>query len=167
MGWMFTGLPANPLQHAPDVMRNPALKRYSGQYHYWLLGGWLAPGLILYAWQHTGYAFLEGVLWGGSVRTLVVQQSTWCVNSLCHLFGRAPHAVRDRSRNVPWLAYLTFGESWHNNHHAFPLAAFHGHSWRQVDPAGWIIRALALAGWAWDVKRPVPAAPDKEKVHAT
>lgn len=166
MGWMFSGMPANPIQHAPDLLRSPALKRFSGQYRYWLLGGWLLPGLVLFAWNRTGYAFLEGVLWGGMVRTLVVQQSTWCVNSLCHLFGSAPHATRERSRNLAWLAYLTFGESWHNNHHAFPLAAFHGHAWWQLDPAGWVIRLLARAGWARELKQPALSPPAREAAHA-
>ena len=79
----------------------------------WLLGGTLAAGLT-------------GLLWGGAVRMLVVHHVTYSINSLCHFFGRQPFATADESRNLAWLAPFTFGEAWHNNHHAFPTSARHG-----------------------------------------
>jgi len=64
--------------------------------------------------------------------------------------------VRDESRNVWWLAWLSFGESWHNNHHAFPTSAFHGLTRAEIDPGGWLIRALESTGLAWQVVRIPP-----------
>ena len=151
--WMFTDMPPNPVKYAADLLRNKHLQKCSNQYNAWLLGGWLLPGLILFSLAlftrspHPGYALLEGLLWGGLVRTFVVQHATWSVNSICHLYGTVTHQTREFSKNNFWLAYPTFGEAWHNNHHAFPLSAYHGHSWWQFDPAGWVIRLLAALGW--------------------
>ena len=152
--WMFSEMPPNPFKYAPELMRNARLRKYSSQYNAWLLGGWLLPGLVLFCVTPTAYAFMEGSLWGGLVRTVIVQQSTWSVNSVCHLFGTADHPTRDGSRNNFWLAYPTFGESWHNNHHAYPLSAIHGHRWWQFDPAGIAIRVLAAFGVIQDLRIP-------------
>jgi stearoyl-CoA desaturase (delta-9 desaturase) len=152
--WMFTEPPANPALYAPDILKNAALRRFSGQYQAWLIGGWVFPGLVLFALHPVPYALLEGALWGGLVRTFLVQHATWSVNSVCHLYGSVAHATRERSRNNAWLAYLTFGESWHNNHHAGPNAVYHGHAWWQFDPAGLIIRLLAALGLARELRLP-------------
>jgi stearoyl-CoA desaturase (delta-9 desaturase) len=82
---------------------------------------------------------------------------TWSINSICHYWGRRRFAVRDESRNVWWLSWLSFGESWHNNHHAFPSSAFHGLRAGEIDPGGWVIRALERCGLAWHVVRISPA----------
>ena len=66
---------------------------------------------------------LTGLLWGGGVRMLVVHHVTYSINSLCHFFGRRDFETGDESRNLAWLSLFTFGESWHNNHHAFPTSA--------------------------------------------
>lgn len=154
--WMFTEMPPNPVKYAPDILRSKRLQAYSSQYHAWLLGGWLLPGLAVFALEPTAYSLLEGVLLGGMARTFLVQHATWSVNSVCHLYGRTAHATRERSRNNFWLSYLTFGESWHNNHHASPNSVFHGHAWWQFDPAGLVIRLLAALRLASDLRLPSP-----------
>ncbi len=68
---------------------------------------------------------------------LVVHHVTYSINSLCHFFGRRDYATDDESRNLRWLSLLSLGESWHNNHHAFPTSAFHGLRWHEVDVSGW------------------------------
>ncbi|MFN2525919.1 MAG: fatty acid desaturase, partial [Actinomycetota bacterium] len=75
-------------------------------------------------------------------------------NSICHYFGRRPYATSDLSTNNWPLAVISFGESWHNNHHAFPSAAFHGVEWFQIDPGGALIRALERFGIVRNVRRP-------------
>ena len=75
---------------------------------------------------------------------------TFSINSLCHFFGRQDYVTGDESRNLAWLAPLSFGEAWHNNHHAFPTSAAHGLR-RQFDPSLLVIRGLARLGLAWDV----------------
>jgi stearoyl-CoA desaturase (delta-9 desaturase) len=102
-------------------------------------------------------AGLTALLWGGAVRVFVVHHVTYSVNSLCHMFGSRPYETQDESRNLAWLALPTFGEAWHNNHHAFPTSAVHGLSRWQPDPSGLVIAALEKVGLVWDVVRPSPA----------
>jgi stearoyl-CoA desaturase (delta-9 desaturase) len=87
---------------------------------------------------------------------LVVHHVTYSINSLCHFFGRQRFATGDESRNLAWLAPLTFGESWHNNHHAFPTSAEHGLRRGELDISALVIRLLERAGLAWDVVRVSP-----------
>ena len=95
----------------------------------------------------------RGVLWGAVIRTLVLWHLTWCINSVCHVWGKRPNATRDESRNVAWLGLLTLGEGWHNNHHARPAAAVHGWLWWEVDISGYVIRTLARLGLIRNVVR--------------
>jgi stearoyl-CoA desaturase (delta-9 desaturase) len=106
----------------------------------WLIGGSLTAGLT-------------GLLWGGAVRLLVVHHVTYSINSLCHFFGARRFDTDDESRNLAWLAPLSLGEAWHNNHHAFPTSAVHGMGPRQFDPSALVIRALERLGLVWDVVR--------------
>jgi stearoyl-CoA desaturase (delta-9 desaturase) len=96
------------------------------------------------------------MLWGGLVRTLVLHHSTYAINSLCHFFGRRPFETGDESRNVAWLVPFTFGEAWHNGHHAFPTSARHGLGRFQLDPSAGVIAVLERLGLAWDVVRISP-----------
>src|SRR3712207_9387082 len=83
---------------------------------------------------------------------------TYSINSLCHFFWRLRFATTDESRNLAWLAPISFGEAWHNNHHAFPTSARHGMSRleRALDPGAGVIRILERLGLAWDVVRIAP-----------
>ena len=87
---------------------------------------------------------------------LVLHHATYSINSLCHFFGRRDFDTRDESRNLFWLALPTFGESWHNNHHAFPTSAAHGLRRWQIDVSAAVIWALEKTGLAWDVVRISP-----------
>ena len=98
-------------------------------------------------------AGLTGLLWGGAVRILVLHHVTYSINSLCHFFGRRRFPTGDESRNLAWLAPLSFGEAWHNNHHAFPTSARHGLRPWEIDFSAMLIRGLEVMGLAWDVKR--------------
>ncbi len=97
------------------------------------------------------------VAWGFCVSTVALYHATFTVNSLAHTIGRRRYATRDSSRNNPWLALLTFGEGWHNNHHHFPGSARQGFYWWEIDPTYYGLRLLAWAGLVRDL-RPVPAA---------
>ena len=98
-------------------------------------------------------AGLTGLLWGGAVRMLVLHHVTYSINSLCHFFGRRRFPTDDESRNLAWLAPLSFGEAWHNNHHAFPTSARHGLRPWEIDFSAMVIRGLEATGLAWDVQR--------------
>ena len=91
------------------------------------------------------------------MRLLVLHHATFSINSLCHFFGRQRFATGDESRNLAWLSLLTFGEAWHNNHHAFPTAAAHGRRPWELDVSAAVIWALERMGLAWDVVRVSPA----------
>jgi stearoyl-CoA desaturase (delta-9 desaturase) len=112
----------------------------------------LALGAILYA---AGGAQL--VVWGLCISTVALHHATFTINSLAHRFGRRRYATEDDSRNNLWLALVTFGEGWHNNHHHFPSAARQGFYWWEVDLTYYGLRALAALGIVWDLKE-VPLA---------
>jgi stearoyl-CoA desaturase (delta-9 desaturase) len=114
---------------------------------------WALTGLLCYA-----VAGWRGVLWGTVIRTLALWHLTWCVNSVCHVWGARPNQTRDESGNVWWVGLLTLGEGWHNNHHARPTAAMHGWRWYEIDISGYVIRLMARLGLIWKVVRP-PRAP--------
>jgi stearoyl-CoA desaturase (delta-9 desaturase) len=81
---------------------------------------------------------------------------TWSINSICHMVGARPFAARDKSANFWPLAILSFGESWHNLHHADPTCARHGVLRGQVDISARLIRWFEQLGWAWQVRWPTP-----------
>jgi stearoyl-CoA desaturase (delta-9 desaturase) len=85
-----------------------------------------------------------------------MHHATFSINSLCHFFGRQDYDTHDESRNLAWLAIPTWGEAWHNNHHAFPCSYRHGLKRWQVDPSAGIIRSMEKLGLAWDVVRVSP-----------
>ncbi|MCY2998796.1 MAG: fatty acid desaturase [Planctomycetota bacterium] len=92
--------------------------------------------------------------WGVIARTIFTLHVTWAVNSVCHKWGYRNYETRDNSTNSWWVAYLTFGEGWHNNHHADQRSAQHGHRWFEFDPSWWFINILARMGLAWNLIGP-------------
>jgi stearoyl-CoA desaturase (delta-9 desaturase) len=94
---------------------------------------------------------------------LAVHHVTYSINSLCHFFGRRRFRTRDESRNLLWLSVFSFGESWHNNHHAFPTSAAHGLRRWEIDPSALVIRGLEKLGLAWNVVR---IAPERQRLKA-
>jgi len=155
VGWLFIHTQRGARQrYAPDLLADPIVSRIDRTFIYWAVGGLLAPfalGLALSGGSLS--AGLTGLLWGGAVRILVLHHVTYSINSLCHFFGRRRFDTPDHSRNLLWLAPLTFGEAWHNNHHAFPTSAQHGMRRWEVDPSAAVIWGLERVGLAWDVVR--------------
>lgn len=98
------------------------------------------------------------VVWGIFVRLVVGYHATWLVNSAAHSLGYRTYATGDLSTNCWWVALLSWGEGWHNNHHAFPYSARHGLRWFEFDPTWWSIRFLALLRVADRVRLPAPTA---------
>ena len=121
----------------------------------------LAGGLVgfLYGGLGTSIQLASSwLVWGVFVRTVFVLHGTWSVNSLGHMFGYKNYKTRDDSRNNWLVALISHGEGWHNNHHAQPRAAHHGHRWFEFDMSWWVILLLEKIGLATDVVRakPVP-----------
>lgn len=98
------------------------------------------------------------VIWGMGVRLVVGYQATWLVNSAAHSIGYRSFRTRDLSTNCWWVALISWGEGWHNNHHAFPYSARHGFRWFEIDPTWWIVRVLALLRLADGIKIPSSVA---------
>ena len=157
IGWMFGGPErANESRYAPDLVADPLVRFISRTFVVWVVIGLAIPFGLGVALTGTVAGGLTALLWGGAVRIFLLHHATFSINSLCHFFGRQPYETGDESRNLAWLAIPTMGESWHNNHHAFPTSARHGLGRRQVDPAARIIGLLERVGLAWDVVRISP-----------
>jgi stearoyl-CoA desaturase (Delta-9 desaturase) len=153
-GWLFDpDATADRHRYAKDLLDDRGLRVISWLFTPIVLLSLAIPALVGWAWIGGSYGFLAGLVWGGAIRILLLHHVTWSINSICHFWGRRRFSVRDESRNVWWLSWLSFGESWHNNHHAFPSSAFHGLQWREIDPGGWLIRGLEACGLAWHVVR--------------
>ncbi|XP_076925172.1 palmitoyl-monogalactosyldiacylglycerol delta-7 desaturase, chloroplastic-like [Bidens hawaiensis] len=100
---------------------------------------------------------LPFIVWGLGVRIVWVYHITWLVNSACYIWGNQAWNTGDLSRNNWWVGILSFGEGWHNHHHAFGYSARHGLQWCQIDMTWYMIRLLEIIGLAIDVKLPIPA----------
>jgi stearoyl-CoA desaturase (delta-9 desaturase) len=163
MGWLFIHTQRGAKKrYAPDLVKDPVISWVDRWFLAWALGGLLVAFALGYAIGGTLTAALTGLLWGGGVRMLVVHHVTYSINSLCHFFGRRRFETDDHSRNLLWLAPFSFGESWHNNHHAFPTSASHGMTRWPVDPSWLVIRAMEAVGLAWDVVRIDPTRIEKK-----
>jgi stearoyl-CoA desaturase (delta-9 desaturase) len=149
VGWIF--VPRNgPTNHDAirDFSRYPEL-RWLDRYELvpattlavatWLIAGW--PGLIV------GFCWSTVCLW----------HATFSINSLAHVFGRRRYVTGDQSRNNWFLAILTMGEGWHNNHHAYQASARQGFRWWEYDPTFYILKALSCVGLVWDLQTPPKA----------
>jgi stearoyl-CoA desaturase (delta-9 desaturase) len=159
VGWLFSlAGRAEPERYARDLVSDRGLRLIDRLFFVWLMLGILIPFGAGYALGGTLDAALTAALWGGPVRIFVLHHVTFSINSVCHFFGRRSFETEDESRNVFWLAPISFGESWHNNHHAFPRSAFHGMKRSELDPGRLLIRGLEKLGLAWDVVRPEKSA---------
>lgn len=149
IGWILWGTAQNHDQatiarYAPDLVKDP-FYRWLNNFYYVPL---LIVGVLLFVFGGWGV-----LLWGVFLRLILALHSTWLVNSATHLWGRKRFETDDDSRNSWWVALLTFGEGWHNNHHAHPTSARHGLRWYEFD-LNWIgIRVLQLLGLAHGIKR--------------
>ena len=164
VGWLFRTPFARQQRYAPDLLADPAIRFIDKTFLLWVALGLALPFGLGVALSGTIDGGLTGLLWGGGVRILVLHQVTFAINSLCHFFGRRAYETDDESRNLAWLAPLTFGEAWHNNHHAFPTSATHGLGRWQFDPSALVIDGLARVGLAWEVVR---VSPERRQAKST
>jgi stearoyl-CoA desaturase (delta-9 desaturase) len=157
IGWVFSDMEvADERRYAKDLLADPMLRFVDQTFLLWVAAGLAAVFGLGVALSGTVGGGLEALLWGGAARIFLMHHATFSINSLCHFFGRRSYDTPDESRNLAWLAIPTWGEAWHNNHHAFPTSYRHGLERGQIDPSAMIIRALELTGLAWDVVRVAP-----------
>jgi stearoyl-CoA desaturase (delta-9 desaturase) len=164
VGWLFRSSGrAERERYAKDLIADKGLTVIARLFLPIIIVSLLIPTLI--GWLLIGgwYGALAGLVWGGGVRILLLHHVTFSINSICHVWGRRRFRSADESRNVWWLSWLSFGESWHNNHHAFPTSAFHGLRRLEIDPGGLFILLLERLGLAWNVTR-IPRPLQQQKL---
>jgi len=157
MGWILTG---QGLHHDASVLARYAPDLCKDRFHVWL-SNWHWLSNVVVGFALLAFGGVPYVLWGIFFRTTFGLHCTWLVNSATHLWGSRRFETRDDSTNNWWVALLSFGEGWHNNHHAHPTSARHGLMWYEFD-FNWVgISTLRILRLAWDVKvarvrQPVP-----------
>lgn len=162
MGWFLSRKHFAPdLSRVRDLLRFPELRwldRFdilvptalaAGVFLFGMLLESIAPDLGTNGWQM--------LIWGFFISTVACYHATYTINSLSHRFGRQRYRTGDDSRNNIWLALLTLGEGWHNNHHHYPASVRQGFYWWEIDITYYLLRFLSLIGVIWDLK-PVPNA---------
>jgi stearoyl-CoA desaturase (delta-9 desaturase) len=154
VGWLFDPNKTSQQKFCPDLLADRGLRRASSAFPLWAGISLLGPALVGGLWSLTWVGALTAFFWASLVRVCLLHHVTWSINSVCHTFGNEDFDVRDKSRNVAWLAILSFGESWHNLHHADPTCARHGALKGQIDISARVIRWAEQLGWAWDVRWP-------------
>src|SRR6266536_243450 len=148
VGWILWG---TGQQYDSSVVARYAPDMVKDRFHLWLNQLYWVPLVFL----GLGLLALGGwpyLMWGTFFRVTFNLHATWLVNSATHMWGRRRFATRDDSRNNWWVALLTFGEGWHNNHHAHPTSARHGLKWYEIDFNWWGIRLLKRVGLVSDLK---------------
>lgn len=154
IGWMFAPVRSSRERWAPDLLRDPVLVAIDKLYVPHVIVSLGLPPLIGFAVTGTAQGALTAFLWGSLARVFLQLHMTWSINSICHVFGSRSYETRDEAGNVWWLALPSLGESWHNNHHAFPSSVRHGLDRLQVDVSAAVIAVLERLRLARKVSRP-------------
>jgi stearoyl-CoA desaturase (delta-9 desaturase) len=158
MGWLFHREMSNRERFAPDLLADKDIQRVDKLFPWLVVVSLVAPAatgaLVTWSWQGALTAFF----WAGLVRVALLHHVTWSINSICHVVGERPFETRDgdKAANFWPLAIISFGESWHNLHHADPTCARHGVLKGQIDPSARTIWLFEKFGWAYDVRWPKP-----------
>jgi len=164
IGWILSG---TAQQHSKEVLARYAPDLMADRFIVALNKIYFVPLIVLAI-----VLVLAGgwplMFWGIFLRVTLGLHATWLVNSATHLWGRRRFETKDNSRNSWWVALLTWGEGWHNNHHAHPTSARHGLAWYEIDFNWWGIRLLQLFRLAKSIKlvrlKSLPAATDSSAV---
>ena len=154
IGWLFDPNQTSQEKFSPDLLADTKIWRVDNLFPALVAVSVFLPALIGGLWGMSWQGALTAFFWASLVRIALLHHVTWSINSVCHTFGQEDFEVRDKSRNVAWLAIASFGESWHNLHHADPTCARHGALKGQIDPSARVIWALEKLGWAYDVRWP-------------
>jgi stearoyl-CoA desaturase (delta-9 desaturase) len=161
IGWLFDPNQTSQQKFSPDLLADRRIKTVDKLFPALVAVTLLLPALIGGLWGMSFHGALTAFFWASLVRVALLHHVTWAINSICHTFGAEEFEVRDKSKNVAWMAIASFGESWHNLHHADPTCARHGALKGQVDPSARVIWAFEKLGWAYDVRWP-----DEERLSA-
>lgn len=153
-GWLFDTATPDADRWAPDMVADPDQRTIDRWYPLFVPVSLIVPFFVGWAIGGSTSAGIWAFVWVSGVRVFVGFHTTWGVNSLCHMFGRRPFDAGDRSTNLAAMSVISMGESWHNNHHAFPNLARHGIGPGEIDPTARIIQLFERLGWATKVRWP-------------
>lgn len=156
VGWLFDDEQTNRERYAPDIINDKDLDAVNRWFMPIVAATLLLPAVIggLVTWSIWGA--ITAFFWASLIRIALVHHVTWSINSICHVYGKRPFNSRDLSGNVAWLAIPSFGESWHNLHHAEPTSARHGVLRGQIDISARTIWVMEKLGMVSDVRWPKP-----------
>jgi stearoyl-CoA desaturase (Delta-9 desaturase) len=154
MGWLFDRDVTSHKKYSPDWLADRDIVRTNKMFGPLVAATLLLPALIGGLWTMSFAGALIAFFWASLVRVSFLHHVTWSINSICHTFGKREFEARDKSKNVAWLAVLSFGESWHNLHHADPTCARHGVFKGQIDIAARGVWLAEKLGWVYDVRWP-------------
>jgi len=154
MGWLFSNERTSRERWTPDLLKDPMMVKINDMFPFFVVTSFVAPAILGLVITRSFTGMLSAFLWGSLVRIFLLHHVTFSINSLCHFFGRRPYETKEKSVNFWPLAILSFGESWHNNHHAFPGSAYLGLRGWQPDPGKWLLWVLASLGLAKNIKHP-------------
>jgi stearoyl-CoA desaturase (Delta-9 desaturase) len=163
MGWLFDRGISSHRKFCPDWLADSDIRTISRWFGGLVAVSLLAPALIGGLWSMSWHGALTAFVWASLVRVSFLHHVTWSINSICHTFGKLEFDARDKSRNVAWLAILSFGESWHNLHHADPTCARHGVLKGQIDISARMIWLAEKAGLVSDVRWPDESRLDRKR----
>jgi stearoyl-CoA desaturase (delta-9 desaturase) len=153
-GWMLRDRMVHGGLAHDRLMQDPIVAFFSRTWIFWTVFSLALPAALGF-WIHgTIVGALDAFVWGGLLRVFLLHHTTWSVNSIGHMFGSRPFATQDRGANNALVAILGWGEGWHNNHHAFPNAAYIGMRWYQIDVGAWLIAALKALRQVTNVHQP-------------
>jgi stearoyl-CoA desaturase (Delta-9 desaturase) len=158
IGWTLCHDVPNANYYARDLIVDREIMAVDRLYYVWIASGLTLPAMLCGLCTMTWVGALDGLIWGGLIRMLAVHNIIWWITSFAHVFGHREFSSRDLSTNNAWLALPTLGESWHNNHHAFPTAPVLSFQQWQIDPSGLVIRLLERLGLAWELHHPTTAS---------
>jgi stearoyl-CoA desaturase (delta-9 desaturase) len=152
MGWLVTPQVTEESRWGPDLLKDPDLRWITKMFPWIAVTSFFLPAILGFVITRSLWGAVTAFVWASLVRIFMLHHVTWSINSICHFYGDRPFKSLDFSTNNWVLSIISFGESWHNNHHAFPTSARHGLGRAQVDVSAWIIAMFKGLRWAADVK---------------
>lgn len=154
MGWLFSNERTSRERWTPDLLKDSTMVRITDLFPWFVGLTFVLPAVLGLVITRSFTGMLTAFLWGGLVRIFLLHHVTFSINSLCHFFGKRPYETKEKSVNFWPLALLSFGESWHNNHHAFPGSAYLGLRGWQLDPGKWLLKVLEFLKLARNLRHP-------------
>jgi stearoyl-CoA desaturase (delta-9 desaturase) len=154
-GWLFYNTPYRTEKYEIRLRRDPIVMWQHRYYWPIVVTGLLLP-FLLGVWHGGWQGGISAFLLGGLFRMFMVLNSTFTINSLCHMVGTQPHGTHDSSRDSWLISFVSFGEGYHNFHHSYARDFRNGPKWYNFDPSKWIIYSLSMLGLANNLRRNDP-----------